>query len=1124
MKQDYGSEIRLGIVMYGGVSLAIYINGVTNELYELACATPRQDRDAPTDGTATRAVYAALARLVANPEAAEKYAKALKDANELTSGPDKDKALAAADHLLEDLCSEDPARFVIDVVSGTSAGGINGMFLARALANGEPFKPLKDLWITEGDIRKLINDEQSYKDAGIPHQSATKPKSLLNSDRMYVKLVEAMDQMALKNQQATSPCVEQMDLFVTTTDIRGSVVPIRLFDQMVQEYRYKHVFHFRYNDEDSQNELAPAHTPFLAFAARCTSSFPFAFEPMTLEAAERLWNGMGKGHMEPAVWQHQFSKLAQEKNNQKHEKRAFGDGGYLDNKPFGYAIETLSSRQGQLPMERKLIYIEPVPENISRQDAKEGLPTPNAIENALAAVIGLPRYETIREDVEAAVKRNRRIERFERIVLQADKDFNDVSDSGDTFDDIKLRPDGSLPKWSEMTLKELCEYYGRSYLPYRRLRVFAATDTLADRLAVMWGVERESDHFYAFRALVRAWREAEFQENPAQPSVPPVSEFLNLYDLEYRIRRTELLMRKVDHLLRLTRKLRRTNKKASLSELDDTMIARLKLLNLDLLEQGNDRSLSSLLKALLEIKLSLAKTHRALRRVLRNDELTHVPLIPRDRDQLEALLSALLQRPESDPVLDAQDGGPAIHVPLLKQPDQPDQPDLYRPASPTRTLQEMVYARANHLFKLSSTTARVTRLQHHLTTSIEYLRRSIKSVLDDSSPEAASEWQVLGQPTLAVDFSKSTRRVVMKTSGTSPAELGTPEGVVLRELLGTYYLKFEIYDQMTFPLYYGTDTGEPATVEVVRISPCDARSLVDETQGGSRRKLAGTQLFNFGAFIEEHWRRNDIMWGRLDGAERLLSALLPGDGPIKDAREQLLSRAHQTIVFEELTPQGHAQLTTLLCEALREISPGTPGKDAVRILVDNLQPKSDQERRRLQELLVSLLGQPALVQHLKKAYQFDPSFDTPGAMESAARTVKVTGRVLEGISKDSKGSVPARWLARAGLLLQGLIAMSLPGSIGRILAGNALIVIYTFLLVALGFAFLLGDGDSRMTVMAALMLTASVHLITLVTADLARRSARTLVWLLGALLACVLGLATYGGYRFWIDCLVSIFA
>lgn len=1115
MEQDYGSEVRLGVVMYGGVSLAIYINGVANELYELACSTPRKGHNAPSDGTATRAIYAALAKLVANPEAAADYAAALAAANALPSGPQKDNALAIADQLLEEHCSEDPTRFVIDVVSGTSAGGINGLFLARALANGEPFKPLKDLWIIEGDIRKLINDQQSYKDTNILHQSAAEPRSLLNSDRMYVKLLEAMEQMTLKKPLVTSPYVEQMDLYVTTTDIRGSKVPIRLFDQVVNEYRYRHVFHFRYDDEDPHNDLAPAHSPFLAFAARCTSSFPFAFEPMTLGAAQLLWSGNANA----ATWQHHFCKLTPDPDDPEYLNRAFGDGGYLDNKPFGYAIEALSSRQGQLPMERKLIYIEPAPENISQMNVKKSQPTPNAIENALAAVIGLPRYETIREDVEAAIKRNRRIERFERIVLQADKDFNVAS--GDTFDEVQLRPDGSLPKWSELTLNELCNYYGRSYLSYRRLRVFAATDALADRLAVMWGVDRDSDHLYAFRALVRAWRETHFQENPVRPH-RTVSEFLTLYDLEYRIRRTELLMRKVDHLLRLTRKLRRT-KNASLSELDDTMIARLIRSHLDLLQPDNHESLSRLIEALQEIRLSLEKTHRALRRILRDDELEPVPLTPRDRSQLNDLLSALLERPEHNPELDLQVSKTAIPVPLLKPTDQPDQPDLYRPASPTRTMQEMIFARATRLFELSSN-AGETRLQHHLTASIENLRGRIEQVLDDSSTGVASEWQALGAPKLVV-IHNGAPQIIMETSDPGPAALGTPEGKVLRKLLGTYFLKFEIYDQMTFPLYYGTDTGEPATVEVVRISPCDARSLIDETHNGSRRKLAGTQLFNFGAFIEERWRRNDIMWGRLDGAERLLSALLPGDGALENAREQLLRRAHQAIVFEELTPEGHAQLTSLFCDALCEIGAGSSIDDPVRSLVDRLQPRSPQERRRLQELLVSLMDRPGLVDHLQRTYQFDPNFNVPGAMESAARAVKVTGRLLKGISKDNKSvSVPAFWLARVGLLLQGLVAVSLPGSMGRLWVHHALIVLYAFLLVALAFTFLLGDGNSRLTVIAALLLTVTFHIAMLVIGNLALRSVRIVIWTLGTALAVVLAFAVYGGYRFWMDYLASIFA
>ena len=43
----------------------------------------------------------------------------------------------------------------------------------------------------------------------------------------------------------------------------------------------------------------------------------------------------------------------------------------------------------------------------------------------------------------------------------------------------------------------------------------------------------------------------------------------------------------------------------------------------------------------------------------------------------------------------------------------------------------------------------------------------------------------------------------------------------------------------------------------------------------TRRKLAGTALFHFGAFLNREWRQNDLMWGRLDAAERIIRAVLP---------------------------------------------------------------------------------------------------------------------------------------------------------------------------------------------------------------------------------------------------------
>ena len=98
MNQDRPREVRLGIVMYGGVSLAVYENGVAQELF--------------------RAMKG---------EGAYRWVKALIDSD-----------------------------IVVDIISGTSAGGINGILLGYALANNKDFRNSATLWREDGDVLKLL--------------------------------------------------------------------------------------------------------------------------------------------------------------------------------------------------------------------------------------------------------------------------------------------------------------------------------------------------------------------------------------------------------------------------------------------------------------------------------------------------------------------------------------------------------------------------------------------------------------------------------------------------------------------------------------------------------------------------------------------------------------------------------------------------------------------------------------------------------------------------------------------------------------------------------------------------------------------------------------------------------
>jgi hypothetical protein len=91
-------DLRLAVVCYGGVSLAIYMHGVTKEIHKLVTASKGLERSPEVDpfkGMGTESVYW----------------RALKGLQELQNGV--------------------RTNVIVDIISGTSAGGINGVFLAK---------------------------------------------------------------------------------------------------------------------------------------------------------------------------------------------------------------------------------------------------------------------------------------------------------------------------------------------------------------------------------------------------------------------------------------------------------------------------------------------------------------------------------------------------------------------------------------------------------------------------------------------------------------------------------------------------------------------------------------------------------------------------------------------------------------------------------------------------------------------------------------------------------------------------------------------------------------------------------------------------------------------------------
>src|SRR4029079_3451026 len=98
------------------------------------------------------------------------------------------------------------------------------------------------------------------------------------------------------------------------------------------------------------------------------------------------------------------------------------------------------------------------------------------------------------------------------------------------------------------------------------------------------------------------------------------------------------------------------------------------------------------------------------------------------------------------------------------------------------------------------------------------------------------------------------------------------------------YLGFPFWDILLYPIQALSDVGENDSVEIGRMSPRDTHRIPVPTLPGQKKKLIGAESHHFGAFLSRKGREQDYLWGRLDGAERLIGILLADAGEADKAR------------------------------------------------------------------------------------------------------------------------------------------------------------------------------------------------------------------------------------------------
>lgn len=811
-------ETRFAVVMYGGISLAIYIHGAAQELYHMARATAR-----------------------------------MSDGSDDYLHPDKD--LTGAEKIYRLLGKALKTKFVVDILSGTSAGGLNAVFLAKALARGKKMEFVKNFWVKEGDIAVLLNDAQSLKGlSGLALQ--TPSPALLNSQRFYYKLLEALMRYEEKdNEDSSEPYVAELDLNITATDIRGLSLPLFITNNnKIVEPRYKNVFQFYYRPETEhagvRNDFTQECDPFLAFAARCTASIPPAFEAMQLKDIEPVLKtatfNKTYGHLtaDAEAWRKFYKDYLNEGDD--FAVRSFGDGGYLDNKPFSYATEALLRRRADLPVDRKLVYIEPSP--VHAEDKPYPSEKPDMIEN-ISAALSLPREETIREDLKTLRERNRIVGEINHILENV---FSFQIVPPQTGEEAEHQWRHSL-EWARKfpMEKEVQDWYRSGYYAYHQLRVERVMDNLARAFSRGLGWVEEGEQEARIRQALQTWLGELYGIAPEDGKYSQ-NDVLFRLDMSFRLRRFQFLQNLLNVFIRGLDAVA-PEKKSYMESILRNAGLEAQAFTLDEMDAPLGRWL------LVDLKKSVNNSHanaRARAMEMRAWNLARLEKPSADLQEYARQLKAL------EKLMEEADG------------------DGLRGVDLTQTLEKITLALGTHPFLSAEKSAGINREPSG------YLYKAFKSLSDDALTLGIRFDRKDGLETLNYisdeAFADKLNAARKSYGWTDEAPDASAQSGRLRSFyhaaqkcLAYYHDNFDFYDMLTFPILYGTDAGESDIVEIIRISPEDGTRLVNEARSG-RRKLAGTQLMNFGAFFKQEWRENDMLWGRLDTAEILITEMLRG--------------------------------------------------------------------------------------------------------------------------------------------------------------------------------------------------------------------------------------------------------
>ncbi|WP_417671546.1 patatin-like protein [Roseibium sp.] len=540
-------ELRLALVFYGGVSLAIYMHGVSREVLNLVRASACRSERIGRNG-----VY-----------------------------PSKDrpssKSERAYEALLDRLGEKVDIRVVTDAIAGASAGGVNGIMLARAIAHDLPLDDHRDLWLKNADVTRLARPQSGIRrylkstispvlDSLISRrlkkdiedsETREKLRKLMQSrwfsppfsgERYIGWMLDACQKMdeGYMDGSTLIPRGQSLDLFVTLTDYHGQLRRIHIDDPAyVEEWDHRRVLNFQAKHRAPgvlQSGFGPQSIAELVFAARATSSFPGAFPPATVAEMDRVLKARKE------VWPNREEFLTRHLGlkGEGRARRSFVDGSVVMNKPFSPVIDTIRGRAAAREVERRLIYVDPVPSIADNGAGSDRLP--GFFKVILASLAHIPRNEPIGDDLRDIEAHNRRGRWLSETISAADPVVEAAVG--------KIVPKRGAIRSGKLTLcrksanREAHRQAGYAFLNYQSLKLHAVGERLAyllGSLAGQDGIGAQPDGLNGMISEHLRTLASGLHNGPPGPD-DGIVRFLRSLDVDYRIRRLRFAIRKLNAL------------------------------------------------------------------------------------------------------------------------------------------------------------------------------------------------------------------------------------------------------------------------------------------------------------------------------------------------------------------------------------------------------------------------------------------------------------------------------------------------------------------------------------------------------------------------------------------------